>query len=143
MRPVRRAIVAIASILLVAACAGSASPSASAPAASEPPASVTPSTGPSAASVCARSSDTPAVEVVISGFTYDPDPVTARVGQVIGWTNRDGAPHTASLDNGGCATTKLGKDASDGLVFTEPGAYTYFCAVHGRDSMAGRITIEP
>lgn len=143
MRPIRRALVALVPALLVAACASSASPSPSTPA-SEAPASAPPaSVAPSAAPICARSADAPAVEVAISGFTYDPDPVVAKVGQVIAWTNQDGAPHTASLDSGACATTNLGKGASDGLVFAEPGEYTYFCAVHGKDSMAGRITIEP
>ena len=148
MRPVRGVILAVAPILLLAACGGAASPSASAPAPSaaasatpsEPAASAAPSAG---STVCARSSDPGVVAVTIAGFAYDPDPVTAKVGQVITWTNRDGAPHTASLDGGACATTSLGKDASDGLVFTEAGQYTYFCSIHGRDSMAGRITIEP
>lgn len=151
MRPIRRALIAIIPALLLAACAAGASPSVSAPAsegtASEPPASVAASAAseaPSAAStVCERTSDAAAVAVTIAGFTYDPDPIVAKVGQVIGWTNRDGAPHTASIDGGACATTNLGKDASDGLVFNVPGAYTYFCTVHGKDSMSGRITIEP
>jgi plastocyanin len=135
MRPISRASFALSLGLFIAACSYGAG------------ASPAPSSAPSAASTaaaapCAGSTEAAAIEVTIEGFTYGPGTVTAKVGQVIRWTNQDGAPHSASLDSGACGTRNLGKGESAGLVFSESGTYPYHCAVHG-SSMSGTITIEP
>lgn len=142
MRPVSRTLAVLVVALTVAACSGGASPAvseapASQAASSEAPASEAP------AAVCATTADGPAVNVTIAGFAFDPDPVSAKVGQVIGWTNKDGAPHSATLESGECRTPNLGNGASAGLVFSQAGTYDYFCSVHGKESMSGSIVIEP
>jgi plastocyanin len=95
-----------------------------------------------AGAACAEApaDSTPAVTVEIRDFSYDPEPVTAAVGDVIAWTNADSAPHTASLTDGSCGTDSLGQGATGALVFNAPGTYEYRCNVHP-GQMSG-FTIE-
>jgi len=131
---------------LVAACSSSpASPSASSGGAASPAgapstaASAPASTGASAAAsggtsgaACAASpaGATAAVTVTIKGFAFSPQPVQAKVGDVIVWSNQDSAPHSATLDDGTCDTKTINAGSQAGLVFSAPGTYTYHCAIH-------------
>ena len=54
----------------------------------------------------------------------------AKVGDVVGWTNGDSAPHTATMDDGSCSTDTLSQGATGLLVFNKAGTYTYHCKVH-------------
>jgi plastocyanin len=112
--------------LLIAACSGGGSTTAApSAAASLPPAS-------DAAAACAKApaDATPTVNVEIKDFAYAPQPVQAKVGDVVAWTNGDSAPHTASLADGSCGTDQLGQGATGALVFNVAGTYTYQCNVH-------------
>ena len=62
-----------------------------------------------------------AVTVEIKDFTFTPDPVTAKVGDVIAWTNSDSAPHTASLADGSCGTEQLATGSTGALSSARPG----------------------
>ena len=125
-------------LLALSACAsstgGTTAPAASAPSAA-PAASA-----PAAGGGCSTSSEAAAVTVNIQNFAFDPPEVTAAVGETIGWTNADAAPHTATTDDGACDTGNIAQDASAGLVFDAAGTYTYHCNVH--PNMTGTITIQ-
>jgi len=124
--------------LALAGCAasGGATP---APATGAPPASSAPTDTPAAA--CAPTTDEAGVTVTILDFTFGPSPVTATVGQPIGWSNRDGAPHTATLDTIDCATGTISANGGTAaLVFSEPGEYPYHCAIHPQ--MKGTIVVN-
>ena len=125
--------------IVLAGCSGPATP---APAQSQTPApaqSQTPATDPPVVA-CADSSEAPGVSVRVIDFAFSPTPVTAAVGQPIGWTNQDAAPHTATLDEGDCTTGTLEAGGGTGaLVFSEPGEYAYHCAIHSQ--MKGSIVI--
>jgi plastocyanin len=86
--------------------------------------------GGSAACAAAPASATATVTVTIKDFKYAPQPVQAKVGDVIAWTNQDSAPHTATLDDGTCDTKTINAGAQAMLVFNTPGTYTYHCTVH-------------
>ena len=81
-------------------------------------------------------------EVVIDHFSYDPPTLTVPVGTRVTWVNRDDVPHTAtstakprSFDSG-----TLDTDQQFSYVFTKPGTYDYFCAVHPK--MTGQIIVK-
>jgi len=126
-------------LLALSACAsstgGTAAPAASAPSAA--PAASAPAAG---GGGCSTSSEAAAVTVNIQNFAFDPPEVTAAVGETIGWTNADSAPHTATTDDGRCDTGNIAQNASAGLVFDAAGTYTYHCSVH--PNMTGTITIQ-
>jgi len=134
------ALPAFVAIVTLAACSGTASTPASssptsAPAAGSPaagsPAAESGGTGGGAACATAPAGSTAAVNVTIMDFKFAPQPVQAKVGDVIAWTNQDGStPHSATLDDGTCDTKPIAGGASASLVFTAPGTYTYHCSVH-------------
>jgi plastocyanin len=119
----------------VAACSNtSSSPAASAPAASA-------AGGGGGGAACATGEGTATVAVEIKDFKFNPDPVTAKVGDVIGWTNGDSTQHTATLDDGSCDTGSLSQGATGLLVFSAAGTYPYKCKIHPTQ-MTGTITIS-
>ncbi len=83
-----------------------------------------------AACAAAPAGATAAVTVTIKDFKFSPQPVQAKVGDVIVWSNQDSAPHSATLDDGTCDTKTINIGAQAGLVFSAPGTYTYHCSIH-------------
>ena len=81
-------------------------------------------------------------QIVIDNFTFDPPMLTIPVGTKVTWVNHDDVPHTAT------STAKpkqfesgtLDSDDKFSHVFTVPGTYEYFCAVHPK--MTGRIIVK-
>jgi plastocyanin len=142
--------VLVATLLLVAACGGgtatsapttavqSQAPASEAPA-SEAPASEAPASA--AAGPCAPSDAAgAAVSVKIANFAFDPATVTAKVGDVISWTNSDTVQHTATVkDNDACTTPALATNASGGITFSQVGSYDFFCKIHPQ--MTGKIEV--
>jgi plastocyanin len=119
-----------------AATTGSSAAPPSAPAASDAGA------GASSAAACAPAASGAAATVkeTIKNFAFSPDPVTGKVGDVVGWTNEDSAGHTATLDDGTCTTDTIATGTTGALVFSAPGTYAYHCNIHPTQ-MKGTITI--
>jgi plastocyanin len=111
-------------VALLSACAPGGSPT---PAGTLPP--VQPSTGGTTA------------EIKISGFAFDPTPLTVTVGTTVTWTNEDGAAHTIVSDTGVWTSPRLGQGDTFSFTFDTAGTYAYHCGIHS--SMAGSITVEP
>jgi plastocyanin len=128
---------AIASLLMLAACGSTTSSPAASTAASTAP-STAASAGAGGA-VCSETKDAGAVAVSIKDFAFNPTAVTAKVGQVIAFTNNDTTDHTATLVDGGCTTPHIAGGSSDGLVFTAAGSYPFHCTIHSQ--MTGTITV--
>lgn len=124
-------------VLILAACSSSSASSAPSTAVSRAP-------SPAGPQVCKETTDPGVVAVSIVDFDFQPKGVTAKVGQVIGFTNTGSAPHTATLDSGQgqaqCTTVNLTAGKSDGLVFALTGTYKFHCAIHSK--MTGTIVID-
>jgi len=130
----------LAALLTLAACSGGTSPApaattaASAPAggsASAPAGGASVPAGGGAACASAPAGSTAAVTVTIKDFKFSPQPVQAKVGDVVAWTNQDGStPHSATMDTAGCDTNTINGGATAMLVFSQPGTYTYHCSIH-------------
>jgi plastocyanin len=133
---------AVFTALTLAACGGGATPTPSAPAASAaaPSAAAASAGGGGAACAVAPAGSTGTVMVTIQNFKFDPQPVEAKVGDVVTWSNKDSAPHSATLDNGACDTDPIAQGSSASLVFNTPGTYTYHCKVH--PTLMKNFTIE-
>jgi plastocyanin len=124
MRSILRVALSITATLALAACSGGGSAT----------------TGP-VASVCTDSTGTTVVAATVANKTWS-QPITAKVGDVITWTNNDSVPHKVGLDDGSCTMganiAPSGGTAS--LVFTKAGTYPFHCTIH--PSMKGTITIS-
>jgi plastocyanin len=71
-------------------------------------------------------------QIRIDNFTFQPAKLTVPVGTKVTWINRDDVPHTAtSVKKPRVFDSKtLDTDEQYSHVFTAPGTYDYFCAVH-------------
>lgn len=78
--------------------------------------------------------------VVIKGFAFSPASLTIGVGDTVEFTNEDGAPHTATADEGAFDTGTLGKGDTNAVEFTEAGNFKYTCGFH--PNMKAEIIVE-
>jgi plastocyanin len=78
--------------------------------------------------------------IAIEGFAFGPADITIPVGTTVTWTNNDGAPHTATADDGSFDSGNLSTGDSFSFTFDTPGTYTYHCNVH--PNMTATITVE-
>ncbi|MFL5779350.1 MAG: cupredoxin family copper-binding protein [Chloroflexota bacterium] len=129
--------------LLLAGCGGAAtSPAASAPVAASAPAASAPAASAAGASTaaggCQQATGTAKVSADIQNFAF-PATLQAKVGDVVGWTNKDSAAHTVTLDDGSCDTGNIASGASAMLSFNAPGTYSYHCTIHS--SMKGKLEV--
>jgi plastocyanin len=138
MRRLARTILIALATAGLAACGGSATTSPASPAPTPSVAAGSPAAssgaGASAAGglACATApaGGTAAATVTIKNFAYSPQPVPAKVGDVIAWRNDDSAPHSATMDDGSCDTDTINPGSTAILVFTAAGTYTYHCKIH-------------
>jgi len=81
-------------------------------------------------------------QVTIDNFSFDPQILTISPGTKVTWLNRDDVPHTAtSSDSPATFNSKaIDTDEKFSYVFTQPGTYPYFCAVHPK--MTGKIVVK-
>ena len=71
---------------------------------------------------------------------FMPDTQTARVGQVIQWTNTGTVLHTITFDEASCLSdTTIQPQATWEIRFTQPGTYPYVCTIH--PGMHGNLTV--
>ena len=85
----------------------------------------------------------PAVrEVTIDNFAYSPQTLTVPRGTRVTWVNHDDVPHTVTSSAKPRAFASQALDTDDRFehVFTKPGVYEYFCAVHPK--MTAKVVVE-
>lgn len=80
------------------------------------------------------------IKADIKGMAFNPGTITIAVGDTITFTNRDGAPHTATAKDGSFTTATLRKNKSETLSFNTAGTYAFFCKIH--PGMKGTIVVK-
>jgi plastocyanin len=131
MRRLAQVPLVLLTIVALAACSASQTGGTPATSAQAPtPGASAAGGGGGAACAAAPAGATATVQVQIKDFKFSPQPVNAKVGDVVGWTNADSASHTATMDDGSCSTENLSQGATGLLVFNKAGTYTYHCKVH-------------
>ena len=79
-------------------------------------------------------------EILIENFTFQPASLSVKAGTKVTWVNRDDEPHTATEDNQRFNSKTLDTNDQFSFTFTQPGTYTYFCALHPK--MRGQIVVK-
>ena len=79
-------------------------------------------------------------KIDIRSFLYDPDPIYAKEGDTITWTNHDIVPHTATVTKTGIGTGDIPALKSRSITVEEPGSLTYICRYHA--NMHGVINVQ-
>jgi plastocyanin len=74
-------------------------------------------------------------KVEIKDFLYEPAAITVAVGTKLTFTNKDGAPHTATSGSSPTAdgvfeTGTLKQGQAKGVTLTKAGTFAYYCAIH-------------
>lgn len=123
------AIIALAAALSVVAGCGYPRSTEEVPSPAPPQASGGPTSQPSADEVT----------VAIDNFSYTPPTVTVRPGARVTWVNHDDVPHTVTAGDKSFTSAALETDEKFSRVFTQPGTYPYYCAVHPH--MTGQVVV--
>ena len=96
--------------------------------------------GPTGSVQAAGDATEPAVHrVVIDRFAFEPQRLELRPSDIVEWTNRDLAPHTASAESGDWDSGELSRGGVFRQRFSAEGTAPYFCAFHPH--MRGEITV--
>jgi len=134
MRHIALSFLTILALGILAACGGGATPTppaaASTPASSPAASTATASQASAAACATAPAGAAATVNVSIKDFKFNPQPVSAKVGDVVAWKNDDSASHSATMDDGSCDTDTISPGSTALLVFSKAGTYTYHCKIH-------------
>ena len=140
MRSIARGIATLATAVALAACSGQASSAPTTAPGTQAAGGQSPGPTTAGAAVCADSTGTTTVNAAVGDFTWAP--VSAKVGDVITWTNSDSAPHRVALDDGSCQMSGNipGGGGKASLVFSVAGTHPFHCTVH--PTMTGTITIS-
>jgi plastocyanin len=83
-----------------------------------------------------------AARVTIDQFAYGPRELTVPAGSRVTWVNRDDVPHTVTSSETPRRfhSGTLDTDGEFTHLFTTPGTYEYFCAVHPK--MTGKVIVK-
>ena len=75
-------------------------------------------------------------------LVFQPSSATAKVGDVIEWTNTGNAVHNVVFDNQGVPSSDtMNQGDTFEIKFTKPGTYSYVCKFHESVNMRGTITV--
>ncbi|MEO1536627.1 MAG: cupredoxin domain-containing protein [Pseudomonadota bacterium] len=76
-------------------------------------------------------------QIEITGFAFQPEALEMQSGDKVMFVNLDGAPHTATDEDGAFDTGTLNKGEERTIVIEKAGTYNFFCKFH--PGMRGRI----
>jgi plastocyanin len=80
------------------------------------------------------------IHVTIDKLVFSPAEVTAKVGDIIEWINKDILAHTATA-TGGDFNVAIAPKQTVRLLVKKAGVVDYFCKYH--PNMKGRVTVTP
>lgn len=78
--------------------------------------------------------------ITIKGFAFDPEKVTAEVGQEITVRNEGSTAHTVTADDGDFDTRSIPAHGTATFTVTKAGMYPFHCAIH--EHMKGTLTVS-
>ncbi|VAW07896.1 hypothetical protein MNBD_ACTINO02-370 [hydrothermal vent metagenome] len=123
----KRTALALAAIVVFAACSGST-----------PGDTTAPTTQSSEPTITEPLATMAGVQIV--NFAFNEPAITVKVGDTVTWTNEEnGIQHTTTADEGLWSSGSLDSGDMFEFTFSEPGTYTYLCTIH--PSMTGTITV--
>ena len=81
-------------------------------------------------------------QVTIDNFAFEPKVLTVAPSTKVTWLNRDDVPHTVTSSESPHKfnSKAIDTDETFSYVFTQPGTYPYFCAVHPH--MTAKIVVK-
>lgn len=83
---------------------------------------------------------TAAVSVVDNA--YQPGYNAVNMGTTVTWTWNGSVGHSVTFDAAGLTDSPVQASGSFQVTFADAGTYTYYCTVHGRSVMSGRVLVR-
>lgn len=79
--------------------------------------------------------------VTIENFAFSPANITVKKGTTVTWTNKDGATHDVTENDGqtGPNSGPLANGKSYSFTYTTAGTFKYHCSIH--PDMTGIVTV--
>jgi len=71
-----------------------------------------------------------AATVTVDNFAFTPASLAVPVGAEVTWINHDDVPHTITASDKSFTSPALDTDGKFTRVFSQPGSYSYYCAIH-------------
>lgn len=128
--------IALAGVLVVAACSSGTPAATSTPSGNQTTAGPAPS---QSATPSPAVQGTGVIKVAVSGFAFSPAEVTVKAGHTVMWENTGSVAHTVTFTDGPSFDEPLAAGESVTRVFTAPGRFAYYCAIH--PSMRGTVIV--
>ena len=82
----------------------------------------------------------PTAAITIQNFTFSPPVLNVAAGTTVTATNRDGAPHTWTADDGSWDSGTLNQNGSYSRRFPTAGTFPYHCVIH--PSMKATVNVS-
>lgn len=136
---------AVALMVLVSACAGTADSESTTTEAEPATTAAAPTTTAAAPTTTAppatttTQADDAGASITIANFNFS-GATTVEAGTTVSATNQDDVSHTWTSDDDVWDSGNLRNGESFEFTFDEPGEYSYFCSIHPQ--MTGTITVE-
>ena len=83
--------------------------------------------------------DTNQVSVIDNSFNPSANRIDA--GQTVTWTWNGGNPHNVTFDDGSLTNSQTQTQGTFEQTFDAEGEFSYYCTVHGRAVMSGRVVV--
>jgi plastocyanin len=112
-----------------------------------PPDAEPPEEEPAEEAPAAEPAEAPApaeVTVEMLDFTYEPLEVSVVAGTTIIWVNAGEFEHSATADDAAWDTGVYAPGGQQSITFDAPGAYPYYCLLHGTpggNGMSGTVIV--
>ena len=80
-------------------------------------------------------------DVTVLDNQFDPGGNRVEPGQTVTWTWGGNNPHNVTFDDPTLAGSATQTQGSFQQAFPDEGEFTYYCTVHGRGVMSGRVVV--
>src|SRR2546430_5513870 len=126
LKPVLFCLVALSTLVLLAACGGSSTNTGTTPTTSTPTATATQASNAQSVMITTDSS---------GSFAFSPATLTIKAGTTVVWKNTTQVAHTVTSDDGksfdsGSSNPIAPQSGTYSFKFATPGTYAYHCTIH-------------
>jgi plastocyanin len=83
----------------------------------------------------------PSADVSVQDNRFVPPEASASVGEAVTWSWDGANPHNVTFDDAEVGSSATQTSGTFSRTFDDAGEYTYFCTVHGRAIMSGRVVV--
>jgi plastocyanin len=80
-------------------------------------------------------------QVTIADNRFTPSANSVNAGQTVQWTWTGSNPHNVTFDNASVGNSPTQTTGTHSRTFASTGEFSYYCSVHGRSVMSGRVVV--